>query len=120
MKPIIIELSSKFSEGNFAFCYDYFDNNIQWKIIGNKTLQGKEAVINFCEKMLQEMANTTFKNSNMVIENNTIVVEGNCKFFNEDNTEGEVSYCDVFKFENDKILKITSYCIENKSKKIIK
>jgi c-di-GMP-related signal transduction protein len=114
MKPITIELSNKFSEGNFAFCYDYFDTNIQWKIIGDKTLEGKEAVIHFCEKMLQENANTTFKNSNMIIENNNIVIEGNCKFLHQDNTEGEVSYCDVFTFENDKFLKITSYCIENK------
>jgi hypothetical protein len=66
--------------------------------------------------MLKETAHTTFKNSNMVVENNTIVVEGNCKFFNEYKTEGEVSYCDVFLFENDKISKITSYCIKNKPK----
>jgi ketosteroid isomerase-like protein len=117
MKSTNKQLSQQFSEGNFASCFDYFDSNIEWKIIGDKTLEGKEDVVNFCAKMLQETANTTFKNSNMVVENNNIVVEGNCKYFNEDKTEGEVNYCDVFKFENDKISKITSYCIENKPKK---
>lgn len=116
MKSTSTQLSQQFSEGNFASCFDFFDNAIEWKIIGNKTLEGKEEVVNFCTKMLKETANTTFKNSNVVVENNTIVVEGNCKFLNEDDTEGMVSYCDIFLFENDRISKITSYCIENKPK----
>jgi uncharacterized protein len=111
MKTISTELSQQFSAGNFTACYDYLASDIQWKVIGNKTLEGKVEVIKFCENMLKESENTTFKNSNMVVENNTIVVEGNCKFMNEDNTEGEVNYCDVFQFEGDKISKITSYCI---------
>jgi predicted SnoaL-like aldol condensation-catalyzing enzyme len=111
MKPTNTELSQQFSEGKFASCYDYLSDKIQWKVIGNKTLEGKEDVIKFCENMLKESANTTFKNSNMIVENNNIVVEGNCKFMNEDNSEGEVNYCDVFQFEGDKISKITSYCI---------
>jgi ketosteroid isomerase-like protein len=111
MKTTNTELSQQFSEGKFASCYDYLSNTIQWKIVGNKTLEGKEDVIKFCENMLKESENTTFKNFNMVVENNSIVVEGNCKFMNEDNTEGEVNYCDVYKFKDDKISKITSYCI---------
>jgi ketosteroid isomerase-like protein len=111
MKTTNTELGQQFSAGNFTACYDYFASDIQWKVIGNKMLEGKEEVIKFCENMLQESANTTFKNFNMVVENNSIVVEGNCKFMNEDNTEGEVSYCDVYQFEGDKISKITSYCI---------
>jgi ketosteroid isomerase-like protein len=111
MKTTNTELSQQFSEGNFASCYDYFTNDIQWRIVGDKMLEGKEDVMKFCENMLKESENTTFKNSNMVVENNSIVIEGNCKFMNEDNTEGEVNYCDVYQFEDDKISKITSYCI---------
>jgi ketosteroid isomerase-like protein len=111
MKPTNTELSQQFSEGNFASCYDYFASDIQWKIIGDRMIKGKEDVMKFCKNMLKESANTTFKNSNMVVENNQIVVEGNCKFLNEDKTEGEVNYCDVYIFNEDKIAKITSYCI---------
>ena len=111
MKENNKEVSHEFSKGNFPFCYEYFADNIEWKIVGNKTLKGKENVVVYCNEMMAETAACTFNNTNVITENNSIVIEGNCQFTDADNKPGEVTYCDVFLFENDKVSNITSYCI---------
>ena len=111
MKPTIKEISEQFSKGNFPFCYDHFADDIEWKIIGAKTSKGKEDTVAYCEKMMIEMATSTLNNTNIIAEHNHIVIEGYCNFTDADNNPGEVAYCDVFHFENQKIMKITSYCI---------
>lgn len=105
------EIGEEFSKGNFSFCYNRFSNDIEWKIIGNKVLQGKENVIAYCEKMTLEMDSSALINTNIIAENNQIAIEGICKFTGPNDTPGEVAYCDVFRFKNGKISNITSYCI---------
>ncbi len=111
MQPTNQEISNEFSRANFSFCYDRFTDGIEWKIIGNRTLKGKEDVIAFCEQMFSEMSAATFNNFNVVKENDFIVIEGRCDFTNPDNQPGEVFYCDVFRYNDEKITSITSYCI---------
>lgn len=105
------EISEQFSKGNFSFCYDHFTDEVEWKIIGNKTLKGKRDVIDYCNQMSIEMKSASLTNFNIVVENNWIVIQGDCKFVDANNKAAEVSYCDVFHFDNRKIKTITSYCI---------
>ncbi len=108
------ETSQQFSEGNFPFCYEYFANDIEWKVVGNEITKGKENVISHCNKMMIEMATSMFKNTNIIAEKDNIVIEGICNYTYTGHNSGEVAYCDIFSFENDKIISITSYCIEKK------
>ncbi|GEO11062.1 nuclear transport factor 2 family protein [Segetibacter aerophilus] len=114
MQPSNKEIGERFSKGNFSFCYDYFAENIEWKIIGNTTVRGKEDVIAYCDKMSAEIGSDTLINSNTIFENNQIAIEGNCRFVGPDGKPSEIAYCDVYRFDNSKIASITSYCIETK------
>jgi hypothetical protein len=61
--------------------------------------------------MLVEMNNSTFNNTNHIVDDNTIAVQGYCDYVGENNTHGRVDYCDVYKFNGEKLQEITSYCI---------
>jgi predicted SnoaL-like aldol condensation-catalyzing enzyme len=114
MKTTNKKTSEEFSSGNFESTYPHLAEDIQWNILGSTTLKGKKAVIDHCTKMRGEMAGATMKNLNHISDGDIIVVQGHCDYKNPDNTNGRVEYCDVYRFKNDTVQEITSYCIEAK------
>ncbi len=104
-------ISHEFSKGNFKACYDYFAQHIKWNVVGNTVLEGKEAVVSFCESMLKEMVGSTFNNTNSLLDGNKIAVEGICSFTDAADKPATVLYSDFYTFDGDKIVTITSYCI---------
>ena len=114
MKTTIREISQKFSEGKFSSCYQFFAENIKWELAGSEITHGKEMVISTCGNMIKEMEGSTFRNKSIIVENDNVVVEGICDYVNADNQPGQVLYCDIYHFENEKIASITSYCVEKK------
>ena len=104
-------LSQKFSSGDFKSVYDYFRDDIVWNIVGNEVVKGKTKVIDFCNKMLIEMASSELVNDRIIETENQIVIEGKCRYFDIEGKESFVHYCDIYLFENNKMKTITSYCI---------
>ena len=104
-------ISEQFSQGNFKDVYSFFEEAIEWNIIGNQLIIGKESVIEFCNKMLVEMESSILTNANILEAGNHIVIEGKCRYFNEKGEESFVNYCDIYRFEDSKIKTIASYCI---------
>ncbi|NOT76939.1 MAG: nuclear transport factor 2 family protein [Cyclobacteriaceae bacterium] len=114
MNTIQQKISEEFSKGNFQFAFEYLSENIQWNIIGNKILKGKDEVIEWCTEIGKEMSDTILKNKNSIIGDSSIAIQGYCDYTTPDNQPGRVSYCDVFQFRNEKIEEITSYAMEDK------
>jgi ketosteroid isomerase-like protein len=113
MKTIHQQLSKEFSKGNFPFAFPHFADDIQWNVVGASTIKGKEAVTAHCNKMLEEMTGSVLTNTNHIIGEDAIATEGYCTYSN-DGKPGRVQYCDVYKFDGEKVKEITSYCIEIK------
>ncbi|MHA4842536.1 nuclear transport factor 2 family protein [Flavitalea antarctica] len=106
------EIGDTFSKGDFKSVYDSFDDHIQWNIVGSPAIIGKENVIAHCNKMLAEMDNSSMTNTHHIVTDDTVVVQGYSSFTNQDNSPGKVEYCDIFRFDNNKLVEITSYIIE--------
>ncbi len=113
MKAPIKTIVEAFSKGNFEFVYPHFSNEIEWHIVGDKKITGKNNVIEFCNKMLIEIAGSQLNNTNVVVDDNTIAIEGYCHYSDAENKAMQVQYCDVYSFRDDKVEKITSYCISS-------
>jgi ketosteroid isomerase-like protein len=110
------KLSEEFSKGNFEFCYNYFTDDIQWNIVGGSIIKSKDAVIAYCNKMIVEMAGSKLNNTNYIGgDDSLIAVQGYCDYVKENNGPGRVEYCDVYRFNGEKLQEITSYCIEIKN-----
>ncbi len=112
METTTYSISQKFSSGDFPAVYTCFSDAIEWNLVGNQVVKGKRNVIDFCNKMLVEMEGSVLTNNNVVEGENQIVIEGKCRYFDTQGKEAFVHYCDVYTFEQDKLIRITSYCIE--------
>lgn len=61
--------------------------------------------------MLIEIASSELVNDSIIETPDQIVIEGKCRYFDAEGKEAFVHYCDIYRFENDIIKTITSYCI---------
>jgi hypothetical protein len=58
------------------------------------------------------MGDSTLTNSTVIAaDNNCFVIEGICNFTDQNNKPAKLFYCDLYRFNNDKIAAITSYCV---------
>ena len=118
MKPAIQELALAFSGGKFAIVYPFLTDNTEWNIVGENILQGKDAIIKFCDETAKYFSGVTtdFKMSNLVVGDNSVAIDGTAEFVNAEGKKSSISSCDVYRFENEKLVQINSYCIRLKSK----
>ncbi len=117
MKLSNSQIATSFSTGQFADTFSYLADTIIWNIAGERLLDGKQAVTEFCNQTAKYFSEviTEFKISNTIINDNYIVIEGSAIFINKANKKTVVSSCDIYHFENDSLIHINSYCItENK------
>ena len=109
------QISETFSKGKFNETYSAFAENISWQIIGSNITEGKDNVINYCNKMQIDIGATILNNVTVIEESNNIAITGFCNFVDEKTGAGRVDYCDVYEFENNLLKKIISYCIDVKA-----
>jgi len=111
--PDTRQISEEFSKGNFEFAYKYLAQDIQWSIVGDELLIGKDQVIEFCNKTAEyfKEVTTEFRTSNIIVDSNLVAINGTAVFIKKENKRTEVSSCDVYRFEGGKLKEITSYCI---------
>ncbi len=115
MKHINKNVSEEFSKGNFEFAFNHFADDIQWNVVGSPVIKGKKAVIAYCNKMMTEMDRSKLNNTNQIGDDDLIAVQGYCDYVKENNEPGRLEYCDVYRFNDEKLQAITSYCIETKN-----
>lgn len=113
MNPSDKQIAEEFSKGNFEFAYNYLAQDIQWNIVGDNLLTGKDQVIEFCNKTAEyfKEVTTKFSTSNIIAESNLVTINGTAVFINKENKRTDVSSCDVYRFEDGMLKEITSYCI---------
>ena len=114
MKPFSKkEIALLFSTGKFAETYSCLSDDIEWIIAGERELIGKPAVIDFCNQTAYYFSSVTthFQTKNIIEDEQAIAIDGNAVFINNDGKQTRVSSCDVYRFENERLVRINSYCI---------
>ena len=106
MESDIITACETFSKGDAFSISSYIDDEVVWEIIGDKTIQGKDDLLEFC-KELNTFDDCEFENIKTTVGLGQIVVEG------FDKKSKNVFYCDSYTIKDKKIISIHSYCICN-------
>ena len=112
------EIALAFSLGKFEKVYPYFSDEIIWEIVGEKRLKGKSEVISNCEQIARYFASveSMFKENQIILSKNKVIITGTPEFRKNNELLDAISACDLYAFdEQQKIEKITSYCISTKS-----
>lgn len=97
------------NEGFLAFCTD----DTIWTFVGDKTLQGKEAVRQYMAKAYIEPPK--FIVENLIAEGEFVTALGKISMKNENGKIVDYSYCDVWRFHDGKMAELKAFVIENVS-----
>ncbi|SFS61219.1 hypothetical protein [Marininema halotolerans] len=109
------QIAESFSNGNFEPTFPFLAKTIEWTIVGDKTLIGREAVIERCKQTSNffKTITTNFTTLNVISENNCVAVNGTAEFIRNGEQLSFVSACDVYIFNNkNELQRIDSYCIK--------
>lgn len=107
-KELFIKVSEEFSKGNLAFASEYLADNIKWNILGEPPVVGKEQVLEV-SKMSQLQSYPIITTKNVIAEGNYVVIESTGEAETKSGKAYNQSYCDVFRFENERLQEITTY-----------
>jgi ketosteroid isomerase-like protein len=105
---LLKKISEEFAKGNLEFSGDYLAEDIKWNILGNDTIIGREQVLEVFQ-MLQLQSFPVIKIKNVVSEENFVVVESTGEAKTKNGKPYNQTYCDVFRFTDEKLKEITTY-----------
>jgi uncharacterized protein len=113
-KAILLEGNAAISEGNYEGFLSFCADDTQWTFVGDKTLNGKEAV-------RQWMATTyieppKFMVANLIAEGDLVTALGEIAMKDEDGKAVHYSYCDVWRFRGGKIVELRAFVIKTEVK----
>ncbi|MBV6478995.1 MAG: hypothetical protein HGGPFJEG_01755 [Ignavibacteria bacterium] len=110
------QIALAFSNGNFEQTMEYFADDVEWIIVGEKIFKGKNAVIEYCRTISEyfNSVETDFKTINVISSNKCVAVSGTAEFKRNNERVAFVYACDIYEFNNlNKLRRITSYCIQD-------
>ena len=115
---LIKKVSEAFAKGDIEFAEKYFSEDMHWNIIGEEPIKGKEQILEIYKmSQLESFPIVTIKN--MIAEGNYVVTESLGKAVTKNGKPYNQTYCDVFRFENNKLQEITTYLDTALSKKVL-
>ena len=110
-KELVEKINATFTEGDTEGFLDHCNDNLKWTMVGEKTVEGKDAVRSFMGQM-EGMTPPSFTVDAVVSDGEYAVAHGDMTMQEQDGTTGEYRYCDFYRFENDKVAELTSYVIK--------
>lgn len=115
-KELIEQINLLFTENRMEAFMDYLADDVVWDMYsstsGHATFNGIAEINQMDGSDMPQ--HSDFRFSTIVIEGDMASVQGSSKSKKVDGTEYESNFCDVYHFKNDKIIKMSSYIIDNK------
>jgi ketosteroid isomerase-like protein len=110
-KQIVEKINDSFSEGNIEGFLEHCKDDVTWRIVGEKTVTGKDATREFMKSTGGTIPDFTV--DKIVAEGDSVVTYGDMTM--TDPSDGKTktySYCDVYRFEGDKIAELNSFVVK--------
>lgn len=109
-KAILEAANAAIAEGNYEGFLSFCTDDTQWTFVGDKTLNGKEAV-------RQWMATTyieppAFRVTNLIAEGDFVTALGNITMKDEDGKAADYSYCDIWRFRDGQMVELKAFVIK--------
>lgn len=112
-----LQIATAFSNGAFAETYEYLENSVEWIIPGENDFKSKADVVAQCEQVAAyfKSVTTDFKTTTVISDERRVAIAGTATFKRAGKTINFIQSCDIYEFNSDnKVSKITSYCIQSK------
>lgn len=100
-------------KGDYENFLTYCTETTEWVFIGDQVLSGKQAVREYMKEFYREPP--VFTVDTTIEEGNFVTVTGEIRLKGKDGNYTYYDYCDVWRFENDKLAALKAYVIEKKA-----
>ena len=114
---LLKRISEEFAKGNLGFSEAFLADDIKWNILGNDTILGKEQVLEV-SKMTQLQSYPVITIKNIVQEGDWVVIESTGEAKTKEGKLYNQAYCEVYRFDNEKLQEITTYLDTALSKEV--
>ncbi|MDV6167130.1 nuclear transport factor 2 family protein [Flavobacterium sp. DG1-102-2] len=108
-KEILLAANAAVSRGDnngfLAFCAE----EIIWEFVGEQTLQGKKAILEYMESTYLEPPK--FNVENLVAEGEYVTAVGNITIKDKQGNPTAYDYCDLWRFRNGKMVALKAFVI---------
>ena len=90
----------------------YCAEDTRWTFVGDRTLQGKEAVLNYMTQ--NYIQPPRFNVTKLVEDGDMLVAVGEILIKDEKGIDAKHQYCDIWRFENGLMAELTAFVIKAK------
>jgi ketosteroid isomerase-like protein len=98
-KAVLVQANACVSRGDHEGFMSFCTDDTQWTFVGDQTLQGKEEP-------------PVFNVENMIAEGEYVTMIGKISLKNEGGKIIDYAYCDVWRFQEDKMAELKAFVIE--------
>ncbi len=112
-KQVIQQIVEAFDKNDTKTVLDMMTDDIEWTMIGDRTITGKVAMREWFSKT-EDMKMAYSTKNNIIIEERLAAVNGEVSCKGKDGITFHMYYCDIYELENDQVKKMTSYIIDKK------
>ncbi len=113
-KANLEEANAAIAEGNYERFLSFCADDTQWTFVGDRTLKGKEAVRQYMATTYIEPPKFTV--TNLIAEGDFVTALGDITMKDEDGKAADYSYCDIWRFRDDKIVELRAFVIKTEVK----
>jgi uncharacterized protein (TIGR02246 family) len=112
-KEIVRKINRAFAEGNFEGFLAYCAEDVEWTIIGDRVVKGREAIRQWMRSMAKENPEPPkFTDADLVAAEGDIVVSrGDMTMKDKNGKTVPYSYCDIYRFRNGEIAELRSFVV---------
>ena len=93
-------------EGFLALCANY----VEWTMVGDRTVKGKDAIREFMSSMPTQPP--TFTVNDVIAEGDVVMAHGNMKMDENGQKAVPYSYCDIYHFRGKQIDQLRTFVIK--------
>lgn len=114
MSLLIERIAEAFSRHDFAVAYPYLAEDVEWDLVGDRRVTGRDAVIATCIGSTEYLATvtTSFERFRVLSGPDFAVVDSVAEYVDGDGGSSRVASCDLYAFADGLLRAITSYTVE--------
>ena len=105
------QIAEAFSKHEFERTYPYLSDTIQWNLVGNEEIAGKEGVMRTCTESAAyfDTVTTTFIQFVVLTGDDFVVIDSLADYRDAQPQTTRIASCDIYRFTDSKLAYITSY-----------
>lgn len=112
-KEIVEKVNAAFEKGDTEGFLEHCSEDLDWTMVGEKHARGKSEIREWMKQM-DGMEPPKFSVETFVADGDSVVCSGQMSMKTPDGGTGNYGYCDIYRFEGDKIANLTSFVIATK------